>query len=220
MPFTVDQAQSRIASILDQNENASDVASTDYSLRLEFINKRERQWAEIGRWPELYREYYTTSSGSATVALPADFRFEAGFPRSYVNGQNYEFPIVKGEEVRQYSSSDNYAVKTGNPNTGYFLTFNPAPASGATVFVNYYGSPTSLASPANLITCPNPDYIVAGVIADVWEAQEDARFQLKKQEAEEILQNAFENAMTPSVAAADDRVKPIEQTRYNYRWGK
>lgn len=228
MSTTVDDIQSRVAAYIDQDEDSSNISSDDYSLRLEFINKRERQWAETGRWDVLYKEYLTntsTSTGNLTVSLPADFRVEAGFPRAYVDGTEYEFPIIGPTEEKQYASSNRYVKKLGNEQSGYDIVFHPGTssgqlASGATIFLSYYAMPTSHASPANVVQCPNPEYIVHGVIADVWEANEDARFQIKKDEADRILQNMLEFEMTPSVADTRHRVRNVEETRYNFRWGK
>jgi hypothetical protein len=54
----------------------------------------------------------------------------------------------------------------------------------------------------------------------VWEAREDARFQIKKGEADVILKDMLEFEMTHSEASDDDRIKPYEQTRYNFKWGR
>jgi hypothetical protein len=92
--------------------------------------------------------------------------------------------------------------------------------SGASIYVPYYAYPASLASPANQVSCPNPDYLVQGVIGDIWEAREDARFQQAKAEADMILKNMLEKEFTPNEASANDRVKTVEQTRYGFRLGR
>jgi len=53
MSFTVDDVQSRVAAVVDQDEDTENISSTDYSLRLKYINRRERKWAEVGKWPSL-----------------------------------------------------------------------------------------------------------------------------------------------------------------------
>jgi hypothetical protein len=228
MAHTVDDIQASVAAVVDQDEDTSNISSDDYSLRLDFINQRERKWSEVGRWRALYKEYSTltsTSSGNVTVALPADFRVEAGFPQAYSNGAMREFSVVKGTQKEQYASTDDYVSIQGNPHSGYYMVFRPGVSgyqlgSGASIYLSYYSVPTSLASPADTITCPNPDYIITGVISDVWEAREDARFQIKKGEADVILKDMLEFEMTHSEASDDDRIKPYEQTRYNFKWGR
>lgn len=216
---TVDEIQGKVAAVVDQDQDTANISTDDYALRLRFINNRERQWAEVARWPSLYKDYFTntsTATGNATVSLPSDFRVEAGFPRAYVDGTEYEFAVIEPQKAGQYSTTDKY-VKKYKSN----FVFNVAGfASGSTIAIPYFSTPSSHASPSNVIACPNPEYIASGVIADVWEAGEDARFQIKKSEADDILQNMLEFEMTPSEGNADDRVKPVEITRHNYRWGR
>jgi len=226
---TVDEIQSRIASVLDQDEDTDNISSNDYSLRLKYINKREQDWAEAGRWQCLYKEYHTltsTNSGNTSIALPADFRDIASFPKiTYDGSTTKEFPIIRGQEEGQYLSTDRYAKLLGNPHGGYYLKVNPGTssgqlASGASIYIPFISVPTSLASPADIVTCPNANYLVTGVISDVWEAREDARFQGKRAEANQILINMLEREFTPSEASADDRVKTVEETKYSFRIGR
>lgn len=230
MSLTVDNIQSRVAAFVDQDENTSNLSATDYSLRLSYLNRRERTWSELGKWQCLYKEYNTltsTASGNTTLSLPTDYRFLASFPKITYDGVNTEeFLEVKGQEESQYDKATARYVKiTGNGNTGYTMTINPTTASGhltsgASIFVSYYSAPASLASPADSVSCPNPDYLIQGVIADIWEAREDSRYQQAKIEANLILKNMLEFETTPSIAAADDRVKTIEETKYSFRIGR
>lgn len=224
MSTTVDNIQGKVAAVVDQDQDTSNISADDYALRLTFINNREREWAEAGRWPSLYKEFITntsTATGNVTVSLPGDFRVEAGFPRAYDGSTEYEYSVIEPQREKQYSSTDKYVKKYGNENTGHTMVFNSAGfASGSTIFVPYFSYPSSHASPANVIYCPNPEYISTGVIADVWEAGEDARFQIKKSEADQILENMLEFGMTPSEGSADDRVKVVEQTRHDFKWGR
>lgn len=228
MSFTVDDIQSAVASVVDQDQDTSNISSDDYSLRLEYLNNRERTWAESGRYQVLYQEYLTntsTSTGNVTVSLPSNYRTLAGFPRTFVGGTEYEFSVIEPQHTQQFASSERYAKVLGNPVSGYNLVFHPGTnsgqlASGATIFVSYFANPSSLASPANTVTCPNPNYLIQGVIADVWEAREDARFQIKQADAEQILSNMREYELTPSEADNNNRVKSVEETKYNYRWGR
>lgn len=230
MATTVDDVQSRVASIVDQDNDTANISATDYSLRLSLLNRRERMWSELGKWQVLYKEYHTltsTNSGNTSVALPTDFRFLASFPKITFDGTTTdEFTEIKGQEEGNYDkTADRYVKIMGNPNSGYYMVVNPSTsdgqlASGASIYVPYFATPASLASPANVVTCPNPDYLVQGVIADVWEAREDARFQQAKVEANRILQNMLEFETTPSQASANDRVRTVEETKYSFRLGR
>ena len=231
MSVTTDTVQGRIAAVVDQNEDPADLTTGDYSLRLAYINRRERMWSEVADWQCLYKEYYTltsTSSGNTSIALPSDFRKLASFPQITYNGVSTTgFSEVRGQEESQYNKESSHYVKIlGNPNSGYYMKVNPGVsggqlASGASIYVPYYAYPVSLASPTDSVTCPNPDYLIQGVVADIWEAREDARFQQAKAEADIILKNMLEKEFTPGEASANDRVKTVEETRYGgFRLGR
>lgn len=229
MAETVNDVQSKVAGICDQDEDTDNISTADYSLRLGYINRREQQWAELGKWDVLLKEYNTiasTSTGNCSIALPEDFRRIASYPKITYDGTNTKlFTEVRTQEEGQFSASDRYVKVLGNPHSGYHMIVNPTTttgrlASGASIKIPYYSTVTSLASPTNKIQCPNPDYIVQGVIADVWEAREDGRFERAKVEANIILQNMLESEFTPSEAAYGSEVKTVEQTKHGFRWGR
>lgn len=229
MSITVDNIQSQVAGVVDQDQDTSNISTTDYDLRLSYLNRRERMWSELGKWQCLYKEFHSCTSldsGNASVALPTDFRFIASFPKITYDGVNTEeFPVIRGQEEGQRLSTDKYVKILGNSNNGYCMVVNPGTSSGfmvsgASIFVPYFLTPSSHVSPADVVYCPNPDYLVQGVIADIWEAREDARFQQAKVEANRILQNMLEFEMTPSEASADNRVRTVEETKYGFRLGR
>lgn len=227
---TIDAIQGRVAGVVDQDQDTANIASTDYALRLSYINRREQMWAESGKWQALIKEFNTltsTNTANTSVSLPADFRTLSSFPKITYDGvTTEEFPEIRPQEERQFDPvSSRYVKILGNPYTGYTMVVNPATtskflASGASIKVIYFSTPTSHASPANSTFCPNPEYLVQGVIADVWEAREDARYQAKQVEANLILQNMIEFENTPSEAAYNRQVKTIDSTRFAFRWGR
>ena len=227
---TVDTIQSRIAGIVDQDEDSSAIDSSDYSLRLNYINRREKAWSEIGNWQCLYKEYNTltsTNSGNTSIALPSDFRRLASFPKITYDGvTTEEFSEIQGQQESQYDSvTDHYCKILGNDNAGYYLVVNPGSssphlASGASIYIPYFLTPTSHTSPSNVVYCPNPEYLVQGAIADIWEAREDARFQQAKIEANLILQNMLMIENTPSQASANDVIRTRENSRWGFRAGR
>ena len=230
MGVSVDTIQSRVAAIVDQDSDTSNISSTDYSLRLSYINRRERQWSEVGKWQSLYKEYNTqtsTASGNTSIALPTDFRALAGYPKITFDGATTkEFTEIRGQEEGRFDPAINRYVKIlGDAASGHVMVVNSANAdrqlvSGASIFVSYFKTPASLASPADSVTCSDPNYLVQGVIADIWEAREDARFQQAKVEANIILQNMLEREFTPSEAAYNKNVKTTEEVNYGHRWGR
>ena len=223
--ISVNEIQARVASIVDQDENTANISTTDYSLRLKYINMGLREWAESSDWQTLFAEYnmrVSTSTGNASVVLPTEFRKLAGYPKiTYDGTATRDFPEVLPQEDGQYGATDRRVWILGNPDDRYILrVFGSTLASGASVKVPYYASPQSLVSPANIAEIPNQDYLVQRTIAHIWEAREDGRFPQAKAEAERILRNMMEYENAFSRAAAYDRVKTIDETKYKFRWGK
>lgn len=223
--ISVDEIQSRIAAVTDQDEATANIDATDYSLRLKYINKALLEWAEAWDWQVLFKEYngfISTSTGNASVALPSDFRKLASYPRITYDGSNTEeFNEVLPQEDTQYSDTDKRVWMLGNPSGGYIMRiFGVTLVSGASVKVPYYASPQSLVSPANIAEIPNPDYLVERTKALIWEASEDPRFPQAKADAERILSNMIEYENVFGRAATYDTVKTVDETKHNFRLGR
>ena len=224
--ISTDEIQSRIAAIVDQDQSTSNISSTDYSLRLKYINMALSEWQESYDWQTLYTEYnmlVSTSTGNASIVLPTDFRKLASFPLITYNGTDTKaFPETRPQEAKQYLGTDLRLEILGNPQDTYVMRiYGPTLASGASVKVPYYMSAQSLVSPANIAEIPNPDYLVKRTIAYLWEAREDPRFPQLKQEAERILGTMIDYENTFGEASTFDRVKTVEETRYgDRRWGE
>lgn len=163
----------------------------------------------------------STSTGNASVVLPDDFRKLASYPKMSLDLNPQLLPEVLPQEDGQYGDSDKRVQVLGSPSGGYILRILGASlASGATLIVPYYKSPASLVSPANIADIPNAEYLVQRTIAYVWEAKGDDRFQLAKTEAEKILKNMLEFENNYGNAAAYDRVRTVEETRFNFKIGR
>lgn len=225
MSISVDEIQSRIASILDQNEDATAISTADYSLRLKYINMSLREWAEANDWKVLLGEYnmlVSTSTGNASIVMPSNFRKPASLPLLTFDGATTDaFDIVQLQDNYRFDEVHRRVVFLGNPNSGYVMrVYGTTLTTGASVKVPYYASPQSLASPTNISEVPNPDFLVKRSIAYWWEAREDARFVSAKSEAQQILQNMIEYENVFPVGADYGRVKSFEETTYNFRLGR
>lgn len=204
--MTLDDIQSSIAGIVDQNPDTADISTDDYALRTNYINRALREWGEIGQWQTLYRQFngnVSTESGNASIALPTDFRKLASYPH-IVNPDtaNEEFPEVLPQDD-QLDYNDHRVWIMGSPNGGYIMRVHGTTlSSGASFMVPYYACTASLASPANKADIPNPDYLVQRAVAYLWEGREDSRFPQAKAEADRILANMMERENTPNLASS------------------
>lgn len=224
MRLSVDEIQSRVAAVVDQDEATADISTADYSLRLKYINMAQDEWAHTYDWDTLYTEFNTltsTSTGNLSIALPLDFRKLASFPQITWDGANTaSFSQTDPIDNLQYGSTDKRVSVIGNSFDGYTMRVLGVSvlASGASINVPYYKSIGSLASPVNLITVPNPDFVTQRVVGRIWETREDPRFPQAKSDADRILQNLLEYENVKGVGF-NDRVKTVEETRYSARIG-
>jgi len=225
MRLTCDEIQSRVAAVVDLDENTSNLDTEDESLRRKYMEMGQKQWAESYDWRQLYTEYnmlISTSTGNASIVMPNDFRKLAGFVKISGTGlADDKFSDTRPTEQNQYNENDKRVTVMGSPYGGYVLrVYGASLTSGASVQVPYYRSPVSLATSSSIPDVPNPDYLVQRTIAYVWEARGDERFPLAKSEAETMLANMIEYESTYGRGADWDHVKTVEQTRNNFRIGR
>jgi len=134
----------------------------------------------------------------ATVSLPADYRKSAAAPRLHVVGnttEGEEFPNIPVEDRGLYSTTDKYVYELGNYQDGHSLIFHPASlSSGASLVVQYFSTPTSLASPAEIPPISDSQYLIDRTISYILEARSDPRFQQQESKAREKLMQMVESA--------------------------
>jgi hypothetical protein len=217
MPTTVEDVQKLIASQLDLTRTVTE-GSTDWNLRLDFINRRQRMWSEVTNWQMLYTEYNSQVTTSlTTISLPSNFRKFAG----YVKIDGDEYTEIAPQEQDRFTSSDDYYYRMYDSSTGrYNLIISGSIASGTSIYVPYYRTPASVVTSSDLINCPDNEYIIKGVMADVLESRNDDRYQRKQDEADLVLRNMMETENAHNKESDQSRVRTIEQNQYTYRWGE
>jgi hypothetical protein len=223
--LSVDEIQSSIAALVDQNQDTTQISQSDYDLRLRYMNMALDEWSEAYDWDVLYKEYYTqtsTSTGNATVVLPGDFRKLASFPKiTHMGNQTDAFPEVLPYQDNQFNDTDLRVNMLGNPNVGYSMFVKGVQMqSGASIMIPYYYAPASLASGIQVPEIPCGQFIFRRVIAYLWQGREDPRYPQAQTDADRELQNLIMFESTKGRASFDDTVKTVEQTRAQYRWGR
>lgn len=219
---TLNDVITKVSAVVSQSTSVTNT-SDEYALWRSYVNMAQREWAELSDWRALYKEYNTRTSnpsGNATIVLPADFRKLSGFPRITADGTTTdEYTEIDPQTKGMYKADDKYCYLLDDT-TNKYLIVNPGTlVSGASIFVSYWKSVASLASPANVVECPNPDYLVQRTIAYVWEAREDNRFPQAKAEAEKILSRLLEQENTRGFAY-DSRILTREEKNYSFRIGR
>ena len=218
MRITVDEVQSRIAALVDQNQDTADITDDDYALRLSYLNMALSEWAEVNDWQTLYAEYNmnVSTASNASILLPTDFRKLASFP--LIDGTQY--PQTRPQDQGQYLDTDKRVEVVGNNQDRFVLRVYGSLACGASVKVPYYATPQSLATSTDIAEIPNSDYLVKRSVAYLWEASEDPRFPQMKGEADRILSNMIEFENVFGKGSTNDRVRTEEDLHYTFRIGR
>jgi hypothetical protein len=187
--------------------NSSTPASTDddWTVRLRLINDWINRWENLDG--SLWRELWATASlgtvSGTTLSLPADYKFGGGFVKFVSGSVTTYYPIIDPNDAQVHTSGSAYGYITGKPGA-YTLTIAPTPASGdniygATATMPYYKYATALSSASDVTECPDPYFLVHGVIADLRYLDNDgAGYRLAFQQAESRLgQMKVRNEMVP-----------------------
>lgn len=220
MSNTLNDILTKVSTIVSQETTVTDT-SDEYSLWRSYANMAQNEWAETYEWPSLYTEYNSTSTGLATITLPANFRKMAGYPKITADGSTtYDYEEIDPYKREQYSDTDIYCYRLDGSDGVKSLVINPTtPVSGASIQIRYWRAIASLASPADIAECPNPEYMVQRIIAYIWESREDGRFPQAKAEAEKILAKMVEYEMAKGPSYNMDIQTP-EVRNYNFRLGR
>ena len=189
--LTVEQLMAATAATVNQEATAPTSGSAEYNLWLQYINRGLFEWANANNWESLRRRFYPTiTSSAATVLLPLDFKSIARAPKLYdgTREAGIEIPEALPEQVNMYSLRDKYYTQTGDMSTGYALVFNSLNlSSGASLEIEYFSMPTSLASPGQVPLVQDSQFLVDRTVAYIFEARSDARFQSEESKARERL---------------------------------
>ena len=222
---SLNDIEKKVSAVVSQTTTVTDT-SDEYSLWKNYINMAQKEWAESYDWQSLYKEYNTltttlgTNAQAATITLPADFRKLAGFPKIvHSAATDDEYGQIDPQKKTMMASGTHFCFLLNDGASTYLVVSPGTLMSGASVFVPYWRSPASLVSPANVVDCPNPDYLVQRTIAYIWESREDSRFPQAKAEADKILSRLLENENAQGYAY-DTRITTPEERSFSFRLGR
>lgn len=188
-----------VAATVNQEATAPTGNSAEYALWLSYINRAVDEWSESFDWEVLRKTFYPSVTGvsQASVQMPDDFRKLAGPVKLNLlnEARPKEIPHELPERVGLHNSTDEFLTVVGDTSSGHNLRFFPGTlASGASIVVEYFSTPTSLASSAQLTPVPDPQFLIDRTIAYIFESRSDPRFQLVENKARERLLTMIENA--------------------------
>ncbi len=197
--ISVQQIMQFVAASTNQDPTMPTAGGDEYNLFLSFLNRAVQEFAEAHDWEDLRAEFYPVISGTtqATIALPQNFSHLAASPVHWGTGVTggEEWPEILPEQRKLLDSTAQWIQVRGDINNGFNLIWNPGTlASGASIVIQYFSLPTSLASPAQVPLVPDSQFLVDRVTAYVWQVRSDPRYQAMEATARERLLNMVNNA--------------------------
>lgn len=186
-PQTLDDILEEVAVDYEFSTTYS-TTSTEYTRRRRLANRYASEWASRRqyRWAELLTTTTITADGTTTLDLPSDFS-----PGNMIlhNDGTFTFgetpyTIINSGDLYRYTQSGDFTVYfTGNPASGYSLTFNTAPPNGTAIDITYYSTDTAtdslgvsqaeLEGGGDKTKCPRPRFIVYNILAALFRVDED-----------------------------------------------
>lgn len=182
-----------------QIPNSSD---DEYIIFQRLSREAINRWANYDNtfWKELYMTNQLDGSGDTTLAAgttqynaPTNMRIAGGFIRVFdsVTGQTKKrIPIVEPQQAQFASDTASYAYFIGNPNDGFTLNINPAPANnevGLAFDYVYYMIPNYLSNPTDTPQMTQPEFIVHRCLSMRFRGSRNPFTTDAKKDAEDIL---------------------------------
>lgn len=228
MSTTVNNVQQDVSAAVDQTTTVPTESGSEYALRLNFINRSLREYAGAYDWEATRKTLWLTVTGvsQASISLPADYRKMSSFPLFHSGGVSggEGWAQIKPEDLKQYHSTDKYFYELGNSGDGNTMIWNPGTlASGASLLINYYSYPTSLASPADILPIDDDgrEFVVHRTASFIFETRNDAKFQPMEAKARENLLQMIDNENAPGLPLQKNtRVETPENKYHGFRIGR
>ena len=224
MAWNLNDIQTQVAVELDQSNTPPEEGDADWNSRRSVINRALRDWAESYDWKSLLKVHngiISTSTGNASLSLPANFKKIDGFTRIVPDGSNtYDLPVVNPSKNRNYVDSDRFVNILGNDRDNKVMFIHAGTlSSGASVQFTYWATPASLVSGSDVAEIPDPTFLVQRSLYYLHRAAEDGRFPEAKVEGDRILARMIENENTLGLSEIDRQVSVGGQKFVNFRVG-
>ena len=226
MRFTLDQIMTMVASTVNQEAESPTSGTDDYNLWIEYINRALNEWKNANDWEELKRNFTTTSVASqVSMGLPTNFDRLAGKPRISITGDpsnnDYKYVMTDPNDEYLLDSDQKYFEIYGDYSDGFYLQWNPALTSGASINILYYKCPESMSSTGQYAIMEDPLYLVDRTIAYIYESRADGRFSIEEAKARERLMNMVESGNLKKYNSYAGR-KPVQSTltKLGFRVGR
>lgn len=186
-----------IAAVIDQDTAA--VTGTDLLVRINLIDQAQREWAAAYQWKDLRYSFQPSFGLSGySSALPTNFKKLMSPVYDVSVTTNNEYQEINPSDRHLKDSTEKYVFVRGNQAQALSLFINPPLLSGASLTLEYQAYPSSLATLADTVLCPNTQFLSYRVLSQIMAARSDDRFPQFKAYADDQLSNMIEEEQAPS----------------------
>lgn len=218
MNYTLSDVLADVGASVDQD--TTQVTGTELTVRAQFADRSQRDWANAYNWQELRINNYspTFSVSMTSVALPTNFDRLLSQPYDASLTSGNEYPEIKAQNRINRSVTDKYVYIGGNDSSGKYMVIHPALSSGASLVFDYQATVSSVATLTDTFTCPSREFIAKRMTYYILEARSDGRYPQIKFDSDSLLQQLIEKENTPT-GGEDNRI-PEWSKQSNYRIGR
>jgi hypothetical protein len=171
--MTLDEFQSRVHALYEQDSDSPSSGEEDYTVRTTLANDAINVWeTENGvLWNELFTTLDDASDGDTTTTAdtsaydaPSDFKFPVGFVKitdASTGGETFYEQIRPEDSGLDWDEGDKFYYVTGNKSSGYKIHLNPTPDStGDEIDYEYYKEASELSATTDEFEMSDPGFAV------------------------------------------------------------
>lgn len=224
MTLTLQDIQARISTMVDQSTTPPTEGTSEWNIRLNFINRAIEEWGQAYNWDSLRKVSFVSITGAqGSIALPADFKKLTGFPRLF-GSTNEPFgepwQEIQSHEKYMKDDADHFFYLMGDRANGMFMMWNPMTlSSGSSLSVEYYSYPQGASLSTDRIVVNDPEFLVDRAMAYILQSRNDGRFQQFEAQAREKLLLMVDNENEKS-RAYRNKIDTPENSFFGFRLGR
>ena len=218
MATTLSDVLQDVAAYINQDPTLP--SGTDLTSWARLANQSQKEWAQVLQWRILRKPNYalTFTVSGASIGLPSNFQMMQGPVVDYVTNPPTKYYEIDADWRFDKVTTDKYIYTHIDNQLGPYLMINPVPASTASLVADIHFAPTSLATLTDVVTCPEPQFIVLRTISKILSARSDPRFPQVKADSDEALSQMIDEE-TAKPQSYDIRT-PDRFTKNGFRVGQ
>lgn len=190
---TADTVANILQAVSDyRGESTADTSAT----RIRSLTRAEQQFANRRLWKVHLRRNITTTgdgTGDYTIGSASFPMKQKGLMELFVNGttEDKRYKVVDYAQFQNLFNRDNSSQIAyewyDQANDVWKVHINPVVATGITITYSYFYQPPKRTLSTDVVVCPDMMLMIRLTLADVYEGEDEDKFQVNLQLAENIF---------------------------------